>query len=276
MHYAVQRYAATRPWARRVGQVYGSSVDFKPAWEECMALVKRELERAGQVFQLPASVLSTEQMLADAYGHFCRHGRVVSHLEPVLSAALGATRLPSNMPDRLNLPADAFFLHVEGGAAGGAFVLHDKVRQQLLILLLRDDFSRNGDWLAGGDSCLSLSISYPGELAPQIEFVPDAWSALLAAVLNGFAIMTQPKATLERGWEAAAPIEIVQRALRPDCFKTRKKNRAELLKAGYQEVSFCRMAELAEAPAGYQTQGYWRRQASEAGSRLVWVAPRQA
>ncbi|UTH73195.1 hypothetical protein [Chromobacterium sp. IIBBL 290-4] len=275
MEYAVQRYAATRPWAKRVGQLYGQAAQAAEARAQMKDVIKRELERAAQVFQIPQSTIVCELALAEAWGHFVRHGRVISHLDNGLARALSHTRQPGNLPDTLNLPADAFFLHVPG--EGGAFLVHQPERKALLITMVRMGFAPDGvNWLQAADQVEVARVEYPGELAAQLEAVSQEWSALLSAVLNGLAMMTQPKLELERRWEAAAPAVWTEAAMHPTCVKTRQKGRSQLLKAGFGEVTFAKVADLA-ADADYGSQGYWRRQSfgeDKAHSRLVWVAPR--
>lgn len=274
--YAVQRYAATRPWARRVGQLYGQAVQAETAQHEVQELVQRELERAAQVYPAATARIAIEQRLADAYGQFCRQGRVIAHLEAGLMQALAHTRLPGNMPDRLTLPAEAFYLHA--GAQGGAFVMHLPSSHAVALLLVCADFSAAGsDWLADAEQSLALLLDYPGELAAPMATVEPQWHVLLTAVLNGLALMTQPRLEMLRGWEQTAPAEVVALASHPTCVKSRKKGRSLLLQAGHQEVSHCRMSGVAEAVDAYASQGYWRRQAvsdAQGGSRLVWVMPR--
>ncbi|NWK79996.1 hypothetical protein [Aquitalea sp. LB_tupeE] len=276
MLYAVQRYAATRPWARRVGQLYTQAVQAEAVQQEGMALVARELERAAQVYPAASARIATEQRLADAYGQFCRHGRVMAQLDSGLMQALEHTRLPANMPERLSLPANAFYLHA--GEQGGAFVMHLPDSRAVALLLLAADFSLPGrDWLAQGEQSLALLVNYPGELAAPMATVAPEWHALLAMVLGGLAVMTQPKLEMVCGWEEAAPAELVALASHPTCVKSRKKGRSQLLQAGFQEVSYCRMAGVADTGTAFASQGYWRRQAlndAQGGSRLVWVMPR--
>lgn len=276
MLYAVQRYAATRPWARRVGQLYTQAVQAEAVQQEGMALVARELERAAQVYPAATARIATEQRLADAYGQFCRHGRVMAHLDSGLMQALSYTRLPGNMPERLNLPAEACYLHA--GDMGGAFVMHLPDSRAVALLLVGAEFSMPGsDWLADTEQSLALLVNYPGELAAPMATVAPGWHALLSTVLGGLAVMTQPRLEMVRGWEEAAPADAVALASHPTCVKSRKKGRSQLLQAGFQEVSYCRMAGVAEAGTVYASQGYWRRQAlsdAQGGSRLVWVMPR--
>lgn len=276
MLYAVQRYAATRPWARRVGQLYTQAVQAEAVQQEGMALVARELERAALVYPAATARIATEQRLADAYGQFCRHGRVMAQLENGLLQALAHTRLPANMPERLTLPADAFYLHA--GEQGGAFVMHLPASNAVALLLVGADFSAAGcDWLADTEQSLALLVNYPGELAAPMATVEPQWHALLSTVLSGLAVMTQPKLEMVRGWEQAAPADVVALASHPSCVKSRKKGRSQLLQAGFQEVSYCRMAGVAGSDTAYASQGYWRRQAvsdAQGGSRLVWVMPR--
>ncbi|MGC0154522.1 hypothetical protein ACPRNU_18865 [Chromobacterium vaccinii] len=273
MQYAVQRYAATRPWAKRIGQLYVQAIQPAEARAQMKDAIKRELERAAQVFEIPQSTIVCELALAEAWGHFVCRGRVVSHLDDALAQALAHTRQPANLPDALSLPADAFFLHVPG--EGGAFVVHQPERRALLLTLVRMGFAPDGvNWLQAADQVELARVEYPGELAPQLAAVGGDWHGLLAAVLNGLAMMTQPKLLLSRGWEASAPAEWVAAAAHPSCAKTRQKARSQLLKGGFGEITFCRVDELA-AGAAYESQGYWRRQAGGGGhSRLVWVAPR--
>ncbi|WP_019102827.1 hypothetical protein [Chromobacterium haemolyticum] len=275
MMYAVQRYAASRPWAKRVSQLYVQALQPSAARKEMKEVIKRELERAAQVFTVKQQTIVAELALAESWGCFARHGRVISHLDDGLVRALAHTRLPSQLPDTLNLPADAFFLHVPGG--GGAFVSHQPERKALLLTLVEEGFSRDAaQWLHESDAVEALLVTYPGELAPQITEVAERWQALLAAVLNGLAMMTQPKLERELSWQSGAPESWVEQAGTPTCAKTRQRGRSQLLKAGFSEVSFCRIPEL-DAAQTYATQGYWRRQAfgeAKANSRLVWVAPK--
>lgn len=277
MIYAVQRYAATRPWAKRVGQLYGQAVHQAVAQQQGLELVQRELARAAQVYPAVAERTATEQQLADAYGRFCRHGKVMAHLEEDLMQALRHTRVPGNLPDRLQLPAAAFYLHVDG-AEGGAFVMQVPDRQEVALLLLRADFSLAGvDWLANVEDSLALQVNYPGELTEPVAAVAAPWRGLLTAVLNGLALLTQPRLLLVRGWEGSAPPAGVALAMHPACAKSRQKGRSQLLQAGYQEVSYCRLDGVATLPGQYATAGYWRRQAindAQGGARLVWVMPR--
>lgn len=277
MIYAVQRYVATRPWAKRVGQLYGQVVHQAVAQQQGLELVQRELARAAQVYPAVAERTATEQRLADAYGQFCRHGKVMAHLEEGLMQALRHTRVPGNLPDRLQLPAAAFYLHVDG-AEGGAFVMQVPDRQEVALLLLRADFSLAGvDWLANVEDSLALQVNYPGELTEPVAAVAAPWRGLLMAVLNGLALLTQPRLLLVRGWEGSAPPAGVALAMHPACAKSRQKGRSQLLQAGYQEVSYCRLDGVATLPGQYATAGYWRRQAindAQGGARLVWVMPR--
>ncbi|QEL55608.1 hypothetical protein [Chromobacterium paludis] len=275
MQYAVQRYAATRPWAKRVAQLYAQAVQAAEARKQMQDVIKRELERAAQVFDIPQSAIVTELALAEAWGHFARQGRVVSHLDDDLAKALAHTRQPGNLPDTLVLPADAFFLHVPG--EGGAFVVHQPERRALLLTMVRMGFAPDGvNWLQAADQVELVRVEYPGELGPQLGEVEAGWQVLLAAVLNGLAMMTQSRLSLAKAWEAAAPAQWVADAAHPACAKTRQKARGLLLKSGFGEITFCRVEDLAPAEA-YAMQGYWRRQAfgeDKAHSRLVWVAPR--
>ena len=275
MEYAVQRYAATRPWAKRVGQLYVQAAQVAEARAQMKDVIRRELERAAQVFEIPQSAIGCELALAEAWGHFVRQGRVVSHLRDELALALGQTRQPGNLPDTLALPAEAFFLHVPG--EGGAFVAHQPERRALLLTMVRMGFAPDGvNWLQAADQVEVARVEYPGELAPQLAEVGETWQGLLTAVLNGLAMMTQPKLERVKGWEAGAPAEWVAAAGHPTCAKTRQKARSQLLKAGFGEITFCEVADLA-AGADYSSQGYWRRQAlggDKGHSRLVWVAPR--
>ncbi|PXX50442.1 hypothetical protein [Aquitalea magnusonii] len=277
MIYAVQRYAATRPWAKRVGQLYAREVQQTAAQQQVQELVGRELTRAAQVYPAVAARTASEQRLADAYGQFCRHGKLMAHLEDGLMQALRHTRAPGHLPDRLQLPAAAFYLHVDG-AEGGAFVMQMPGRQEVALLLLRADFSLAGaDWLADVEDSLALQLAYPGELAAPLAAVAAPWRGLLTAVLNGLALMTQPRLLLVRGWEGSAPSDSVALAMHPACAKSRQKGRSQLLQAGYQEVSYCRLDGVATLPGDYATPGYWRRQAvndAQGGARLVWVMPR--
>jgi hypothetical protein len=274
MEYAVQRYAATRPWAKRVGQLYVQAVQLAEARAQMKDVIRRELERAAQVFEIPQAAIGCELALAEAWGHFARQGRVVSHLDGELARALAHTRQPGNLPDTLVLPAEAFFLHVPG--EGGAFVSHQPERRALLLTLVRMGFAPDGvSWLQAADQVELVRVEYPGELAPQLLEVGESWLGLLAAVLNGLAMMTQPRLERVKGWEAGAPVPWVAAAAHPSCAKTRQKARSQLLKGGFGEITFCRVADL-EAST-YEGQGYWRRQSfgeGKAHSRLVWVAPR--
>lgn len=139
MVYAVQRYAASRPWAKRIGQLYAQAAQPSAARKEMKEVIKRELERAAQVFEVRQQTIVAELALAESWGCFARHGRVISHLDDALAQALAHTRLPSHLPDTLILPADAFFLHVPAG--GGAFVVHQPERKVLLLTLVGADFS---------------------------------------------------------------------------------------------------------------------------------------
>lgn len=275
MLYAVQRYAATRPWAKRIGQVFTQQIRPQAAVKEAADIVKAEMKRAAQVYAIASSAKDTELLLAQGFGYFIRHGRLMCHVEEAVAQALAATRIPSHLPSTLVLPAESFFLHVDGEQGGGAFIAHDEESHTLEFILVSHQFSQDPSrWLS--DSLMSLSIGYPGELAAQVEYVPETWKPLLAAVLNGLALMTQPKAVLEKAWEPTAPARDVILATDPGCEKTRKKGRSSLLKAGFAEVAYCRMPEVIGAEA-YQTQGYWRRQAfgeAKQLSRLVWVMPR--
>ena len=278
MNYTVQRYAATRPWARRVGQLYAQAVQLETAEQEVADLTRRELERAAQVYPAAALRIESEQQLARAFGLFCRHGRLVAHLEDGLTQALAHTRVPAHLPERLCLPADAFYLHIADRECGGALLMQHADDGAVELLLMRGDFSRAGtDWLTDAGDTLSLSLSYPGELSTVVAGVEAAWQPLLLAVLNTLALMTQPRLQLVRGWEAAAPEPALALAMHPSCAKSRQKGRSQLLKAGYQEVSYCRMDGVSLSMSDYASQGYWRRQAlndAQGGSRLVWVMPR--
>ncbi|OHX10176.1 hypothetical protein [Chromobacterium sphagni] len=275
MEYAVQRYAVTRPWAKRVGQLYVQAAQVAEARAQMKDVIRRELERAAQVFEIPQAAIGCELALAEAWGHFFRHGRVVSHLDGGLAQALAHTRQPGNLPDTLALPAEAFFLHVPG--EGGAFIAHQPERRALLLTMVRMGFAPDGvNWLQAADQVEVARVEYPGELVPQLAAVGAAWQGLLAAVLNGLAMMTQPRLARVKGWEAGAPADWVAAAGHPSCAKTRQRARSQLLKAGFGEITFCRVEDL-EAAAAYQNQGYWRRQSfgeDKAHSRLVWVAPR--
>lgn len=151
-------------------------------------------------------------------------------------------------------------------------------RQEVALLLLRADFSLAGaDWLADVEDSLALLLAYPGELAAPLAAVAAPWRGLLTAVLNGLALMTQPRLLLVRGWEGSAPSDSVALAMHPACAKSRQKGRSQLLQAGYQEVSYCRLDGVATLPGDYTTPGYWRRQSvndTQGGARLVWVMPR--
>ncbi|MGL6070888.1 hypothetical protein [Craterilacuibacter sp.] len=245
------------------------------ASEELAEVARRELDRAAQVFPVPDASRHNEAMLALAYGCFVREGRVIVHFESALTEALAHTRLPSNLPTTLNLPARACFVHVAG--LGGACLFHDETDAALDLVLVRDSLGLDSTlWLVEAEAIASLRISYPGELAEQIAGIDEAWQPLLAAVINGLALLTQPRATLVRAWESAAPAEWVAQAHDETNHKKRQKARSTLLKEGFSEVSYCRVDDL-PALEQVHTQGYWRRQAFGEGkihSRLVWVLPR--
>ncbi len=275
MPYAAQRYAATRPWAKRAGQIFSQTLKLEDASAGLAEAVRRELERAAQVFAVSEETCRNEGLLALAYGCFVRGGRVIAHLDGALAEALAATRLPTQLPDTLRLPAEACFLHVEG--LGGAFLYHDSRDAALDLVLvgaaLGDDSTA---WLEEAEPMIALRVGYPGELAPQLAEVPEAWQPLLNAVIGALSVLTQPKAELAREWEASAPAELVAAAASGATPKARQKARSALLTQGYVEVTHCRYPELA-AGVTYGTQGYWRRQQfgeDKANSRLVWVQPR--
>lgn len=272
--YAARRYALTRPWAKRVGQEMQQTPNLERASEAVGALLQREFDRLQQVYALDEDTRRVEALLALAYGCFVRAGSVLAHLDPQLARALAHTRLPANLPDALTLPAESFYLHVEG--EGGAFVFHDAAGAALDLLLVAEDLGEDASgWLTEAEPVCALRIGYPGALDEQLADVDEVWQPLLVAVLGGLAMMTQPKVLMARRWEAAAPADWVAESAVPDNAKRRQKARAQLLKAGFAEVSFCELPGLAEAHA-YASQGYWRRQGSEdkGYGRLVWVAPR--
>lgn len=276
--YGVQRYALTRPWAKRVGQLCSQAGSARLAEEGVDELVGRELARVAQVYGEAAGVVEAERALARAYGHHVRHGRLIAEFDEGLARALAHTRLPSNLPDTLILPADAFFLQVTGEASGGAFIHHLPASHQLELVLVQAAFSGQGtNWWQIPEPVLALNIGYPGELVPQLDGVPAEWRPLLESVLNGFAMMTQPKVGLETVWEAGSPEEWVTEATHPVCPKARQKGRGALLKAGFIEVTRCQVPELPALDGEVGSAGYWRRQAlgdDKSRSRLVWVAPR--
>ena len=278
IQYGVQRYALTRPWARRVGQLFSQPGSTALAEDGVAELVGRELARVAQVYGEAGGVPEAERALARAYGHHVRHGRLIAEFDTGLVRALAHTRLPSNLPDTLTLPAEAFFLQVTGEASGGAFIRHRTDAGQLDLVLVQAAFSGQGtNWWQVPEPLWTLTVSYPGELAPQLDGVPAEWRPLLEAVLNGFAMMTQPKVTLEPVWEAGSPPEWVAAAGHPSCPKSRQKGRSALLKAGFIEVTRCQVPELPMLDEEVTSAGYWRRQAlgdDKSRSRLVWVAPR--
>lgn len=278
MQYGVQRYALTRPWAKRVGQLFSQPGSATLAEDAVGELVGRELARVAQVYGEADGVPEAERVLALAYGCHVRHGRLIAEFDAGLARALAHTRLPSHLPDTLILPAEAFFLQVSGEASGGAFIRHRPADRQLDLVLVEAAFSGQGtNWWQVPEPLWALTVSYPGELAPQLDGVPAPWRPLLESVLNGFAMMTQPKVTLEAEWEEGSTAEWVAAATHPTCPKTRQKGRRALLKAGFIEVTRCQVPELPGLDGVVNSAGYWRRQAlgdDKSRSRLVWVAPR--
>jgi hypothetical protein len=275
MLYAVQRYAATRPWARRVGQLYTQAVQAEAVQQEGMALVARELERAAQVYPAATARIASEQRLADAYGQFCRHGRVMAHLDSGLMQALSHTRLPAIC--RIGSPACRSLLLACRRA--GRCLCHASAGKPCGCPVAGwCRFSLPGsDWLADTEQSLALLVNYPGELAAPMATVAPEWHALLSTVLGGLAVMTQPKLEMVRGWEEAAPADAVALASHPTCVKSRKKGPQPIVAGRFSGSQLLPHGRGGRAGTAYASQGYWRRQAlsdAQGGSRLVWVMPR--
>ncbi|MEQ6290661.1 hypothetical protein ACFPAG_08565 [Vogesella sp. GCM10023246] len=277
MDFHSSRYQASRPWAKRIAQVFQQAASASQACTEAASIVQRELEQAASLYPLNDTQRETEFVLAEAYGQFIRDGRRIYVLAPALQAALAHTRAPAALPSQPALPDGTFMLQLaHGGQHGAAFVTHDATAKRLDMLLLQPDFApADKPWFARMEAALTLGVNYPDSV--QVPDTPAlaGWRPWLQAAFGTLALLTQPRLQLHSDWLQPLPAAACT-LLANGGQKERQKLRAEQLKCGNQEVLLASMPGLPASWPQTVRAGYWRSQAGKttAAEKLVWVAPR--
>lgn len=265
------RYQASRPWARRLGQLFGQSSSRDDACSQGAQLVQRELAQLATLYPLNDTQRETEFVLAEAWGLFVRDGRRVFALAPSLAQALQHSHPVAALPASMALPEGTFLLALPGGA--GAYVTHEAATQRLDILLLTPDFApADVPWQQRMEAALTLGVNYPETVAVPDSPALASWKPWLQGLFATLALLTQPRLVLSTQWWPQPPAATLH-ALAHAAPRERQKLRASLLKAGAQPVQLAAWPALA-VPAEPLRAGYWRNQASAQGHRLVWVPPR--
>lgn len=277
MDFHSSRYQASRPWAKRIAQVFQQATSVSQACSDAASIVQRELEQAASLYQLNDTQRETEFVLAEAYGQFIRDGRRIYALVPALQAALAHTRAPAALPSQPTLPTGTFMLQlVHCGQHSAAFVTHDATAKRLDMLLLQPDFApADKPWFARMEAALTLGVNYPDSV--QVPDTPALahWRPWLQAAFGTLALLTQPRLQLDSSWLQPLPAA-ASALLANGNQKERQKLRAEQLKQGNQEVLQASMPGLPASWPQTVRAGYWRSQAGKnaQAEKLVWVAPR--
>lgn len=277
MDFHSSRYQASRPWAKRIAQIFQQATAVSQACSEAAGIVQRELEQAASLYNLNDTQRETEFVLAEAYGLFMRDGRRIYVLEPSLQTALTHTRAPTALPSQPALPGGTFMLQLTHcGQHGAAFVTHDATARRLDMLLLQPDFApADSPWFARMEAALTLGVNYPDSV--QVPDTPAlaGWRPWLQAAFGTLALLTLPRLQLSNSW--LLPLSATENALLANgSQKERQKLRAEQLKRGNQEVLLASMPGLPASWPQTMRAGYWRSQAGKnaQAEKLVWVAPR--
>ncbi|MFD2448642.1 hypothetical protein ACFSQE_09550 [Vogesella fluminis] len=244
------RYAASRPWAKRVAHLfeYGG----KTAVADCDALLQRTLRAAPSGTGRDAARQEAEWLLAQAYGHFVRHGRQLLLCDAALDAALAATHPPKALPPAPILPLTACFIALPDGC--GVYV-HSDEEGAWQVLMLAAGFAReNNAWWRQDAEVLALTLRGGDSLQlPDIAAV-QPWRAALLSLFNHLALLMQPRCQLAAASSPARQAEALRRGELP-----------------VRRLSW--QGNLVQSEA-YGKEGYWRRQTAGGAERLVWVPPR--
>lgn len=244
------RYAASRPWAKRVAHLFEHGG--KTAVADCDALLRRTLQAAPGGAGQDAARQEAEGLLAQAYGHFVRHGRQLLLCDAALDAALAATHPPKALPPAPTLPLAACFIALPDGC--GAYVRRDEEGAWQVLMLAAGFAQGNSAWWQQNAEVLALTLRGGDSLQlPDIPAV-QPWRAALLSLFNHLALLTQPRCQLAAAISPAEQTAALRRGELP----------ARRLSWG---------GELAQSEA-YGKEGYWRRQAAGGAERLVWVPPR--
>ena len=110
------RYQASRPWARRVAQLFAQARQAEDACTQAGQLVQRELAQLAGLYSINDTQRETEFVLAEAYGLFVRDGRRVYACDAVLATSLRHTRPLAALPAQMALPEGTFLLSLPGRA----------------------------------------------------------------------------------------------------------------------------------------------------------------
>jgi len=269
------RYQATRPWAKRIAQLFAQARQQEEACTQAAQLVQREMAQLSGLYSINDTQRETEFVLAEAYGLFVRDGRRVYACDAGLAAALGQTRPLSALPARLAVPEGTFLLCLPGlQGEAAAYVTHKAADKRLDILLLTPDFAPAGvPWYQRMEAALTLGVHYPDSVNVPDSPALASWKPWLEGVFAVLALLSLPKVQQQaQWWPQPSPAE--QQWLDSGNARDRQKARASLLKAGAQEVQCLHLPGLPPLPPDGVRAGYWRTQASKDGDRLVWVPPR--
>ena len=269
------RYQASRPWAKRVAQLFTQARQQEEACTQAAQLVQRELAQLASLYSINDTQRETEFVLAEAYGLFVRDGRRVYGCDTELAAALRHTRPLAALPAQLALPEGTFLLSLPGEQGdAAAYVTHRAADKRLDILLLTPDFAPAGvPCHQRMEAALTLGVHYPDSVSVPDSPALASWKPWLEGVFAVLAVLALPKVQQAAQW-LPAPSAAEQQQLDAGNARDRQKARASLLKAGAQEVQLLQLPGLAPLPAEGVRAGYWRTQASKDGDRLVWVPPR--
>ncbi|KMJ54814.1 hypothetical protein ACG97_00600 [Vogesella sp. EB] len=191
-------------------------------------------------------------MLAQAYGHFVRHGRQLLRCDAALGAALAATHPPKALPAAPTLALAACFIALPDGS--GAYVHSDEEGAWQVLMLAAGFAQGNSGWWQQNAEVLALTLRGGDSLQLPDTPAVQPWRAALLSLFNHLVLLTQPRCLLAA---ASSPAE-----------------QAEALRRGELPVRRLSWEGGLASPAAFGKEGYWRRQASGAAERLVWVPPR--
>ena len=244
------RYAASRPWAKRVAHLFEHGG--KTAVADCDALLRRTLQAAPGGTGQDATRQEAEGLLAQAYGHFVRHGRQLLQCDAALAAALAATHPPKALPATPTLPLAACFIALPDGC--GAYVRTDEEGAWQVLVLAAGFAQGHSAWWQQNAEVLALTLRGGDSL--QLPDVPAVlpWRAALLSLFNHLAFLTQPRCQLSA---VTSPAE-----------------QAAALRSGELPVRRLSWQGDGGQCETYGKEGYWRRQAAGNSERLVWVPPR--